>query len=67
MSIEENHILRFIASLALLKKQIRQDYCSIIPVQKSFARPGTVFRGALLSEFGRGRVDEMKQKNAIHG
>lgn len=53
MSIEENYSIRFIASLALREKQIQQNYRPIIAVHKWFARrPGTLFRGLLLSEFG---------------
>ena len=52
MSIEENYNIRFIASLALREKQIQQNYRPIIAVHKWFARrPGTLFRGLLLSEF----------------
>lgn len=53
MSIEENYNIGFIASLALREKQIQQNYRPIIAVHKWFARrPGTLFRGLLLSEFG---------------
>ena len=53
MSIEENYNISFIASLALREKQIQQNYRPIIAVHKWFARrPGTLFRGLLLSEFG---------------
>ena len=42
----------FIADLALREKQIQQSYRPIIAVHKWFARrPGTLFRGLLLSEF----------------
>ncbi|WP_420466485.1 hypothetical protein [Panacagrimonas sp.] len=52
MSIEENYSISFIASLALREKQIQQSYRPIIAVHKWFARrPGTLFRGLLLSEF----------------
>lgn len=52
MSIEENYNISFIASLALREKQIQQNYRPIIAVHKWFARrPGTLFRGLLLSEF----------------
>ena len=51
MSIEQNYNIRFIASLALREKQIQQTYRPIIAVHKWFARrPGTLFRGLLLSE-----------------
>ena len=50
---------RFIASLALREKQIQQNYRPIIAVHKWFARrPGTLFRGLLLSEFGNKPVEE---------
>jgi hypothetical protein len=59
MSIEENYSIRFIASLALREKQIQQNYRPIIAVHKWFARrPGTLFRGLLLSEFGNKPVKE---------
>src|ERR1700693_3380154 len=52
MSIEQNYSIRFIASLALREKQIQQNYRPIIAVHKWFARrPGTLFRGLILSEF----------------
>lgn len=50
--IEENFDISFIADLALKEKQIQQNYRPIIAVHKWFARrPGTLFRGLLLSEF----------------
>src|SRR3990172_5322103 len=53
MSIEKNYDIRFIASMALREKQIQQNYRPIIAVHKWFARrPGTLFRGLILSEFG---------------
>jgi hypothetical protein len=59
MSIEQNYSIRFIASLALREKQIQQNYRPIIAVHKWFARrPGTLFRGLLLSEFGNKPVEE---------
>ena len=59
MSIEQNYNIRFIASLALREKQIQQNYRPIIAVHKWFARrPGTLFRGLLLSEFGNAPVEE---------
>jgi hypothetical protein len=59
MSIEQNYSIRFIASLALREKQIQQNYRPIIAVHKWFARrPGTLFRGLLLSEFGQAPVEE---------
>ncbi|MCD6365652.1 MAG: DUF1156 domain-containing protein, partial [Planctomycetes bacterium] len=42
----------FISDLALREKQIQQNYRPVIAVHKWFARrPGTLFRGLLLSEF----------------
>ena len=59
MSIEQNYSVRFIASLALREKQIQQIYRPIIAVHKWFARrPGTLFRGLLLSEFGDKPIEE---------
>ncbi len=59
MSIEENYNIGFIASLALREKQIQQNYRPIIAVHKWFARrPGTLFRGLLLSEFGTRPVEQ---------
>src|SRR3989304_4845422 len=53
MAIEKNYDIRFIASMALREKQIQQNYRPIIAVHKWFARrPGTLFRGLILSEFG---------------
>jgi adenine-specific DNA methylase len=60
MSIEQNYSIRFIGSLALREKQIQQNYRPIIAVHKWFARrPGTLFRGLLLSEFGNKPVEEV--------
>jgi hypothetical protein len=59
MSIEQNYRIGFIATLALREKQIQQNYRPIIAVHKWFARrPGTLFRGLLLSEFAKRPVDE---------
>jgi adenine-specific DNA methylase len=53
--IETRFDVPFIADLALREKQIQQNYRPPIAVHKWFARrPGTVFRGLVLSEF----VDE---------
>lgn len=50
--IEESFDISFIADLALREKQIQQNYRPVIAVHKWFARrPGTLFRGLLLSEF----------------
>ncbi|WP_295428628.1 DNA methylase [uncultured Thiodictyon sp.] len=57
MSIEKNYNISFIAALALREKQIQQNYRPIIAVHKWFARrPGTLFRGLLLSEFAAGPI-----------
>src|ERR1039457_4427208 len=59
MSIEQNYSIRFVASLAFREKQIQQNYRPIIAVHKWFARrPGSLFRGLLLSEFGNRPVEE---------
>lgn len=59
MSIERNYSIPFVAELALREKQIQQNYRPIIAVHKWFARrPGTLFRGLLLSEFGDVPVNE---------
>ena len=50
--IERDFDIPFVANLALREKQIQQNYRPIIAVHKWFARrPGTLFRGLLLSEF----------------
>ncbi len=50
--IERAFDIPFIANLALREKQIQQNYRPVIAVHKWFARrPGTLFRGLLLSEF----------------
>ena len=50
--IEKDFDIKFIANLALREKQIQQNYRPVIAVHKWFARrPGTLFRGLLLSEF----------------
>jgi adenine-specific DNA methylase len=52
--IERDFDISFIASLALREKQIQQNYRPVIAVHKWFARrPGTLFRGLLLSEFSK--------------
>lgn len=57
--IEQNFDVAFVAKLALREKQIQQNYRPIIAVHKWFARrPGTLFRGLLLSEFGAQPVDQ---------
>lgn len=57
MTIERRFDIPLIASLALKEKQIQQNYRPIIAVHKWFARrPGTLFRGLLLSEFADGNL-----------
>lgn len=59
MSIERDFDVPFIADLALREKQIQQNYRPIIGVHKWFARrPGTLFRGLLLAEFGKKKLRE---------
>src|ERR1700730_2200778 len=59
MAIETNFDIPLIAAMALKEKQIQQNYRPIIAVHKWFARrPGTLFRGLVLSEFGIRRFDE---------
>ncbi|MBK9444283.1 MAG: DNA methylase [Comamonadaceae bacterium] len=59
MSIEENYSIGFVAALALREKQIQQVYRPIIAVHKWFARrPGTLFRGLILSEFAQVPVQQ---------
>src|SRR5207245_540024 len=51
--IEKDYDVSFVAALALREKQIQQNYRPIIAVHKWFARrPGTLFRGLILAEFG---------------
>lgn len=53
MSIEKRFDIPFIGGMALKEKQIQQNYRPIIAVHKWFARrPGTLFRGLVLAEFG---------------
>lgn len=60
MTIERDFDIGFVANLALREKQIQQNYRPIISVHKWFARrPGTLFRGLLLSEFGAGPLDKI--------
>ena len=59
MSIERDFDVSLIAEMALREKQIQQSYRPIIGVHKWFARrPGTLFRGLILSEFGEGRLED---------
>lgn len=69
MSIEKNFDVPFIANLALREKQIQQNYRPIIAVHKWFARrPGTLFRGLILSEFNTAPLKEtFFQSNNLKG
>lgn len=61
--IEKNFDIAFISDLALREKQIQQNYRPIIAVHKWFARrPGTLFRGLLLSEFSDSPLREVFYK-----
>ena len=60
MSIERRFDVSLIAAMALREKQIQQNYRPIIGVHKWFARrPGTLFRGLIIAEFGNGRLEDM--------
>lgn len=60
MSIEDRFDIPFIAAQALKEKQIQQSYRPIIAVHKWFARrPGTLFRGLILAEFGDRPLSEI--------
>ncbi len=67
--IEKNFDIPFIADLALREKQIQQNYRPIIAVHKWFARrPGTLFRGLLLSEFSTSALrDVFYRANSFTG
>ena len=69
MSIEKNFNIGFVAALALREKQVQQVYRPIIAVHKWFARrPGTLFRGLILSEFGKHPVQQSYyQAHAFEG
>jgi len=69
MTIERSFDVSFVAELALREKQIQQVYRPTIAVHKWFARrPGTLFRGLLLSEFGKGPVaDTFFRANDLQG
>ena len=59
MSIERRFDVPFIAQMALREKQIQQNYRPIIGVHKWFARrPGTLFRGLILAEFGEDSLEQ---------
>ncbi len=58
MSIERDFDVSMIAGLAL-REQIQQNYRPVIGVHKWFARrPGTLFRGLILAEFGDGALQD---------
>lgn len=58
--MERGFDVPFIGGLALREKQVQQNYRPIIAVHKWFARrPGTLFRGLLLAEFGDRPVAEV--------
>ena len=60
MSIERRFDVSLIAEMALREKQIQQNYRPVIGVHKWFARrPGTLFRGLLLAEFGEGHLEDL--------
>jgi len=67
--IEHDFDVPFIADLALREKQIQQNYRPVISVHKWFARrPGTLFRGLLLSEFSSRPLREVfYQANDLAG
>jgi putative DNA methylase len=67
--IEHRFDIPFIANLALREKQIQQNYRPIIAVHKWFARrPGTLFRGLLLSEFAeKPLVESFYNANYLQG
>ena len=67
--IEKNFDIPLIADLALREKQIQQNYRPIIAVHKWFARrPGTLFRGLLLSEFlEKPLYESFYQANSLKG
>ena len=69
MSIERRFDVSLIAEIALREKQIQQNYRPIIGVHKWFARrPGTLFRGLILAEFGKDRLeDAFFQSNDFSG
>jgi adenine-specific DNA methylase len=67
--IERDFDISFIADLALREKQVQQNYRPIIAVHKWFARrPGTLFRGLLLSEFsGKPLKEAFYEGNNLSG
>ena len=69
MSIEQRFDVPLIARLARREKQLQQNYRPVIGVHKWFARrPGALFRGLLLAEFGKGRLeDDFFRANDLSG
>ena len=69
MSIERRFDVPLVAEMALREKQIQQNYRPIIGVHKWFARrPGTLFRGLILAEFGKESLkDAFFQANDFSG
>src|SRR5437762_8582379 len=69
MAIETRFDVSFVARLAAEEKQIQQNYRPIIGVHKWFARrPGSLFRGLLLSEFATGQLrDTYLRGNSLAG
>lgn len=66
--IEKVFDVSFIANLALREKQIQQNYRPVISLHKWFARrPGTLFRGLLLSEFVQGNLSNLRLWPALVG
>ncbi len=68
-SIEKDFDVSFIADMALREKQVQQEHRPIIAIHKWFARrPGTLFRGLLLSEFSDKPVSEsFYRSNSLRG
>jgi hypothetical protein len=63
LMIENDFDVPFVAALALRVKQIQQTNRPVIAVHKWFARrPGALFRGLILAEFGNGPVSEAYYK-----
>jgi adenine-specific DNA methylase len=59
MAIETNFNIPLVAAMALKEKQIQQNYRPIIAVHKWFARrPGTLFRGLVISKFSDRPITE---------
>jgi len=68
-ALERRFDAAFIARLALREKQVQQSYRPMIGIHKWFARrPGTLFRGLLLAEFGEGELaDEYWVPHDVRG